>query len=80
MDFLVLITRCFFDHVIVLAAGVIEDNPQDLICHLYFTEKRDRFKVIKLFCSSISIHSFLLEDVSINLLMIPVALFPLSGF
>jgi hypothetical protein len=42
-------------------------------------EKRDRFKAITLFCSSISIHSFLLE-VSSNLLEIPVALFPLSGF
>ena len=55
------------------------DYPQDLICHLYFIEKRDRFKAITLFCSSISIHSFLLE-VSSNLLEIPVALFPLSGF
>jgi hypothetical protein len=59
---------------IVLAAGEIEDYPQDLICHLYFIEKR----AIQGDHAILQQHSLL--DVSSKLLIIPVALFPLSGF
>jgi len=46
-------------HVIVLAAVLEINYPQDLICHFCFMEKRDRFiKAITLFCISQHLYSY----------------------